>query len=179
MRIGSQTFFFAQTFHFAHTFHFARPVYFALVGALLLAGAACSSGSDNPSSTDTFSDPFLASNAVKEGVTVTDSGLQYEVLRASDGARPIETSQITVHYRGTLTDGTEFDSSYARNEPSTFPLNGTIRGWIEGLQLMNVGSQFRLVVPPELGYGERGAGESIPPDAVLIFEVELLEVNSA
>lgn len=119
---------------------------------------------------------FLAANKQKDGITTTASGLQYEVLKAAEGARPAATDTVKVHYRGTLIDGTEFDSSYARGNPATFPLNGVIPAWTEGVQLMSVGSKYRLFVPSELAYGERGAGAKIGPNATLIFEIELLEI---
>jgi len=121
---------------------------------------------------------FLASNKDKEGVIVRPSGLQYMVLREGSGAKPTITDSVTVHYRGTLIDGSEFDSSYARGEPSTFALNGVIRGWTEGLQLMSVGSKYRLFVPSALGYGPDGKGDKIGPAATLIFDVELLAINN-
>ncbi len=124
------------------------------------------------------SEAYLESNASKEGVQVTDSGLQYSVITAGDGARPSETDTVTVHYRGTLIDGTEFDSSYSRGEPTSFALNQVIPGWTEGVQLMNVGSKYRFVIPHDLAYGERGAGGQIGPFETLIFEVELLEIGS-
>jgi len=120
---------------------------------------------------------FLAENAKKEGIKVTASGLQYEVLKVGNGAKPNATDRVTVNYRGTLIDGTEFDSSYKRGKPVTFPLNGVIKGWTEGLQLMNVGSKFKFYLPPELAYGSRGAGAKIGPDSTLVFEVELLGIE--
>ncbi|MDE0092640.1 MAG: FKBP-type peptidyl-prolyl cis-trans isomerase [Oligoflexia bacterium] len=120
---------------------------------------------------------FLEDNKNKEGVKVTESGLQYEVLAEGNGKQPKDTDTVEVHYRGTLIDGTEFDSSYKRNSSISFPLNGVIQGWTEGLQLMKEGAKYKFYIPPELAYGERGAGESIPPHATLIFEVELLKVQ--
>ena len=119
---------------------------------------------------------YLAENAKKEGVVVLPSGLQYQVLTATEGRKPAATDNVKCHYEGRLTDGTVFDSSYRRGEPATFPLNGVIAGWTEGLQLMGEGSKFRFFIPYHLAYGERGAGASIPPYAALIFDVELLEV---
>jgi len=122
---------------------------------------------------------FLAENAARDGVSTTDSGLQYEVLTAAeDGAMPSIDDTVTVHYAGTLIDGTEFDSSIARGEPASFPLKGVIPGWTEGLQLMNVGSKFRFVIPSDLAYGDRGAGQNIGPGETLVFEVELLEIQA-
>ena len=119
---------------------------------------------------------FLAENAKRDGVTVTESGLQYEVLTDAEGEKPAAEDIVTVHYSGTLVDGTVFDSSIERGEPATFPLNQVIPGWTEGVQLMPVGSKYKLVIPSELGYGEAGAG-TIPGNAVLIFEVELLDIE--
>jgi FKBP-type peptidyl-prolyl cis-trans isomerase len=121
---------------------------------------------------------FLAENKLKEGVKITDSGLQYQVLTMGDGAKPVATDTVNVHYQGTLLDGTEFDSSYARNEPISFPLNRVIAGWTEGLQLMPVGSKFKFFIPSDLAYGEGGGGP-IPPNSTLIFEVELLGIETA
>ena len=121
---------------------------------------------------------YLKSNAEKEGVQVTESGLQYSVITAADGAKPRATDEVTVHYRGTLIDGTEFDSSYSRGEPTSFTLNQVIPGWTEGVQLMSIGSKYRFVIPFDLAYGERGAGGQIGPFETLIFEVELLEIKS-
>lgn len=121
-------------------------------------------------------DAFLAENAARDGVSVTESGLQYEVIAEAEGDKPTLESTVSVHYVGTLMDGTEFDSSVARGEPAQFPLNGVIPGWTEGLQLMNVGSKYRFVIPSDLAYGDRGAGQSIGPGETLVFEVELLEI---
>jgi FKBP-type peptidyl-prolyl cis-trans isomerase len=119
---------------------------------------------------------FLAENAEKEGVMVTESGLQYEVLRPGEGPMPGPQDQVRIDYRGTLIDGTQFDSSYDRGEPATFGVGGVIPGFSEGLQLMQVGSQYRFFIPGDLAYGPRGAGTDIGPNAALIFEVELLEI---
>ena len=119
---------------------------------------------------------FLAENALKEGVTTTESGLQYEVIKMGRGKKPAATDKVKVHYHGTLTDGTVFDSSVERGEPTSFGLNQVIKGWTEGLQLMPVGSKFRFYIPQELGYGAQSAG-SIPPYSTLIFEVELLSIE--
>ena len=120
---------------------------------------------------------FLAENAKREGVKVTTSGLQYEVLEATLGQKPKATDTVKVHYEGTLIDGTVFDSSYKRGESISFPLNGVIKGWTEGLQLMSVGSKYKFFIPYQLAYGESGAGASIPPYAALIFTVELLGIE--
>ena len=120
---------------------------------------------------------FLAENAKREGVKVTESGLQYEVLEATIGQKPKATDKVRVHYEGTLIDGTVFDSSYKRGESITFGLNQVIKGWTEGLQLMSIGSKYKLYLPYHLAYGERGAGPNIPPYAALIFTVELLGIE--
>lgn len=122
-------------------------------------------------------DAYLKENAAKDGVTVTDTGLQYEVITQGEGPKPTLEDTVSVHYVGTLIDGREFDSSIARGEPASFPLKGVIPGWTEALQLMNVGSKHRLVIPSDLAYGERGAGQLIGPGATLVFEVELLEIK--
>lgn len=120
---------------------------------------------------------FLAENGKREGVTTTASGLQYEVQAPGEGTSPKASDSVTVHYRGTLIDGTEFDSSIARGEPVTFPLDGVIPGWTEGVQLMKPGAKFKFVIPAALAYGERGAGQAIGPNETLIFDVELLSVG--
>jgi len=119
---------------------------------------------------------FLEENAKREEVTVTDSGLQYEVLTAGDGETPTKQSTVKTHYHGTLINGTVFDSSYDRGQPAEFPVGGVIAGWTEALQMMQVGSKWRLYVPYDLAYGERGAGGQIGPYATLIFDVELLDI---
>jgi FKBP-type peptidyl-prolyl cis-trans isomerase len=119
---------------------------------------------------------FLADNKLKEGVQTTASGLQYKVLTMGDGAKPAATDTVKVHYRGTLLDGTEFDSSYARNEPISFALNRVIAGWTEGVQLMPIGSKYMFYIAPDLAYGEAGGGP-IPPNSTLVFEVELLDIE--
>jgi FKBP-type peptidyl-prolyl cis-trans isomerase FkpA len=118
---------------------------------------------------------FLITNAKRPGVTTTDSGLQYEVLKNGKGSKPNASDTVKVHYLGTLLDGTEFDSSYSRNKPSSFPLNRVIKGWTEGVQLMNVGAKYKFYVPSALAYGVRSTGK-IPSHSTLIFEVELLEI---
>ena len=120
---------------------------------------------------------FLAENSKKENVITLESGLQYEVIKNGEGAKPTLNDQVTTHYHGTLIDGTVFDSSVERGEPASFPVSGVIKGWTEALQLMNVGSKWRLFVPYDLAYGERGAGPKIGPFTTLIFEVELISIN--
>jgi len=123
-------------------------------------------------------DDFLAANKAEPGVMVTDSGLQYKVMEEGSGPKPEgPTTKVKVHYRGTLIDGTEFDSSYSRNQPATFALNGVIKGWTEGVQLMPVGSKFKFFIPPELAYGRNPRpGGPIGPNMALIFDIELLEI---
>ena len=119
---------------------------------------------------------FLEENAKRDGITVTESGLQYEVVAKGDGETPVPASTVRVHYHGALIDGTTFDSSYERGQPAEFPVGGVIKGWTEALQLMEVGAKYRLYVPHELAYGEQGAGAAIAPYSTLIFDVELLDI---
>ena len=120
---------------------------------------------------------FLELNKTKEGVITTESGLQYKIIQQGNGPKPQETDEVVVHYKGTLMDGTQFDSSIDRGEPATFAANMVIPGWTEVLQLMSAGSKYQVFIPPSLGYGPKGAGELIEPNSVLIFEIELLEVK--
>ncbi len=120
---------------------------------------------------------FLDENAKRDGVITTATGLQYEVLKEGSGDSPKETDKVTVHYHGTLIDGTVFDSSVDRGQPATFPVNGVIPGWVEALQLMNPGAKYKLFIPSNLAYGERGAGGAIGPNATLVFEVELISIG--
>lgn len=120
---------------------------------------------------------FMAENKKRSGVKTTESGMQYEILKEGNGEKPKATDQVTVHYHGTLIDGTVFDSSVKRGQPATFPLNGVIKGWTEIVQLMPVGSKWKVVIPPELAYGENGAGNTIGPNETLIFEIELISIK--
>jgi len=120
---------------------------------------------------------FLAENKTKDGVVALPSGLQYKILKEGDGKKPTADDAVVCNYRGTLLDGTEFDSSFKRNQPATFPVKGVIKGWTEALQLMPAGSKWQLFIPPSLGYGERGAANLIGPNATLIFEVELISIQ--
>jgi len=120
---------------------------------------------------------FLEANKQKPGVVELPSGLQYEVIHNGEGPKPLATNKVTCHYHGTLIDGTVFDSSVKRGQPATFPLNGVIKGWTEGLQLMNQGSKWRFFIPPQLGYGDRQVSAQIGPNSTLVFEVELLGIS--
>ena len=122
---------------------------------------------------------FLAQNKKKDGVLTTECGLQYKVLEKGEGGNPAKEDTVTVHYEGKLLDGTVFDSSYKRGEPTSFPLGRVIPGWVEGLQLMQKGAKYRLFIPADLAYGERGAGNAIGPNETLIFDVELIDVKKA
>lgn len=120
---------------------------------------------------------FLSQNGKKDGIVTTASGLQYEIVKKGTGPKPKATDTVVTHYTGTLLDGKVFDSSYKRNAPATFPVNGVIKGWTEALQLMETGSKWKLYIPSNLAYGERGAGNVIGPNATLVFEIELLEIK--
>lgn len=146
----------------------------ACMAALLFAGSVPAQTAEG---NRRAGEAFLEQNAKRAEVTVLPSGLQYEVLQPGKGASPGPRDRVTVHYRGTLTDGREFDSSYRRGQPATFPLDRVIPGWTEGLQLMSVGAHYRLYVPPSLAYGARQAGPMIAPYSTLIFDVELLDVR--
>jgi len=122
-------------------------------------------------------DAFLAENKNKDGVVTLKSGLQYKVIKSGTGASPKLTDKVTTHYRGTLINGTEFDSSYSRNEPTSFPVNGVIPGWTEALQLMHVGDKWQLFIPADLAYGKRSVGNLIEANSTLVFDIELLKIN--
>lgn len=130
-----------------------------------------------PAENKAAGEKFLAENGKAAGVVTTASGLQYQVFTEGTGASPKATDNVTVHYKGTTIDGKEFDSSYSRGEPATFPLNRVIAGWTEGVQLMKEGAKYRFFIPSNLAYGERGAGRDIGPNAALIFDVELIKIN--
>lgn len=136
----------------------------------------CASAAEQHKVAKAEGEKYLAENGKKAGVVTLASGLQYTVLKEGNGRKPKATDQVKCHYEGMLIDGTLFDSSLKRGEPATFPLNGVIAGWTEGLQLMQEGAKYRFFIPYHLGYGERGAGGSIPPFATLVFDVELIEV---
>lgn len=122
-------------------------------------------------------DAFLAENKKKEGVKVTPSGLQYRVITAGSGVKPKDTSTVSLNYRGTLIDGTEFDNTFTRGQPVEYPVRGFIKGWAEALLMMPVGSKWEIVLPPDIAYGESGTGNGIPPNSTLVFEVELLSIK--
>lgn len=124
-----------------------------------------------------IAEEFLAENKDREGIITTESGLQYEVVVEGEGPKPAREDEVTVHYSGTLVDGTVFDSSYQRGTPATFPLDGVISGWTEGVQLMSVGSSYRFYIHPDLGYGEMGAGDLIGPNVLLVFDIELISIT--
>ncbi|MBR5674031.1 MAG: FKBP-type peptidyl-prolyl cis-trans isomerase [Muribaculaceae bacterium] len=164
----------------------------AMAAILMTAMSSCGGGnaSDTENTTDTVADygteikdnktigrEFLEENAKNDSVIQTESGLQYMVLKEGTGAKPGPTDEVTVHYTGKLINGTVFDSSVERGEPATFPLNKVIPGWTEGLQLMSEGAKYRLFIPSELAYGEKGAGQQILPNSTLIFDVELIKVE--
>lgn len=148
-----------------------------LVILVVLLFAAASAAAGTPAENQKEGDAFLAANGKKPGVTTLPSGLQYAVLKKGTGRQPAATDTVTVHYQGTLINGTEFDSSYKRGQPASFPLNQVIKGWTEGVQLMKEGAKYRFFIPPHLAYGQRGAGPVIGPNSTLIFEVELLSVQ--
>ena len=140
-------------------------------------GLQCQAEAQGLDSNRAAGEAFLAQNAQREGVVTLPSGLQYEVIEEGDGATPGRRSTVVVHYSGTLIDGTPFDSSIARGEPARFPVNRVIPGWTEALRLMRVGDKWRLFIPADLAYGDRGVGPVIAPGSTLVFEVELLEVR--
>lgn len=142
--------------------------------AALILGTSCVA---QPPAAKVSAEKFLMENKNKEGVVTLPSGLQYKVIKEGTGRTPTATDTVSTHYRGTLLDGREFDSSYKRNEPTEFPVNRVIKGWTEALQLMKEGAKWMLYIPPHLAYGERGAGGLIGPNETLIFEIELLKVK--
>ena len=170
-----------------------KKIYILILSAVLMAGmASCASNENKTTESEETAAPsygqqikdnktlgreFLEQNAKNDSVVQTASGLQYMVLKEGTGAKPGPTDEVTVHYTGRLLDGTVFDSSVERGEPATFPLNGVIPGWAEGLQLMSEGSKYRLFIPSELAYGSKGAGDKILPNATLVFDVESIKVN--
>ena len=159
---------------------FAQAVKDAIAGKLQLSeqeAKAQAAAAEKGKVAKEAGEKFLAENGKKEGIITTKSGLQYQVLREGNGKAPKATDQVECHYEGTLIDGTKFDSSYDRGQTATFPLNQVIAGWTEGLQLMTEGAKYRFFIPYQLGYGERGAGASIPPYSALIFDVELVAVK--
>ena len=153
--------------------HLFITVFSIILGFTMFSMANAKSADENK----TEGAAFLAENAKKEGIITTSSGLQYKILTQGNGAKPSATDSVTVHYLGTTLDGNEFDSSYKRDTPATFPLNRVIAGWTEGLQLMQEGSKYRFYIPSDLAYGPNGAGRDIGPNATLIFDVELIKVE--
>ena len=157
-----------------------KRIYLLALAALVAASALyinANKGSDYPVPS-TLNQEVIVTNTASADTITTASGLQYRIMTEGSGTdNPSSSSIVTVHYSGKLTDGTEFDSSYKRNQPASFPVNGVIRGWTEALQLMHVGDKWELTIPSDLAYGRQGAGNAIPPDAILIFEVELLEIK--
>ena len=155
-------------------------IYLLALAALVAAAALymnANKGADYPVPS-TLNQEEIVTNTASADTITTASGLQYRIITEGSGTEnPSPSSIVTVHYSGKLTDGTEFDSSYKRNQPASFPVNGVIRGWTEALQLMHVGDKWELTIPSDLAYGRQGAGIAIPPDAILIFEVELLEIK--
>jgi len=153
--------------------HLAITVFTILLGITMFSMANAKSPAENKAE----GEAFQAKNAQKPGVVTTASGLQYEILTAGNGSRPSATDSVTVHYKGTTLDGKEFDSSYRRGSPATFPLNRVIPGWTEGVQLMQEGAKYRFYIPSNLAYGTRGAGGDIGPNATLIFDIELIKIE--
>jgi FKBP-type peptidyl-prolyl cis-trans isomerase len=155
-------------------------IYLLALAALVAAAALymnANKGADYPVPSTSNQEGIVTKTASADTIS-TASGLQYRIITEGSGTEnPSPSSIVTVHYSGKLTDGTEFDSSYKRNQPASFPVNGVIRGWTEALQLMHVGDKWELTIPSDLAYGRQGAGNAIPPDAILIFEVELLEIK--
>ena len=153
--------------------------YLIVLVCLLFAAAPFGAGAaDSPAEKNQKEgEAFLAANGKKPGVKTLPSGLQYAVIKEGTGRQPVATDTVTVHYKGTLINGTEFDSSYQRGQAASFPLNQVIKGWTEGVQLMKEGAKYRFFIPPQLAYGARGAGGLIGPNATLIFEVELISVQ--
>ena len=153
--------------------HFMYVFFSIFIGIIMFSMANAKSAEDNKAE----GVAFLANNASQEGVITTNSGLQYQIITQGEGAKPSATNNVTVHYEGKTLEGKVFDSSYKRGTPATFPLNRVIAGWTEGLQLMSEGSKYRLFIPSDLAYGDRGAGADIGPNATLIFDVELVAIQ--